>query len=188
MAEKTCAVCTSVFQGVGNEKCCSAECRTQWQRAKKRLEKARYYARYPEKKKQERQRYYGKHEKRLAKRSADTNRRTQKRVERLAAHPEIAAEVDRRGAAIAAELSRTHTIKECAECGSPFVARNNVKTCSDECWLTRHRRLKRRPMETAVPDELLAKKRANQNSLNIRRKAALELVHEIETKGLGALL
>lgn len=166
---KLCVVCGGEFEANGNAQSCSEACREERRLACRRLERARYRATRPDTVKAQKARH-----------------RAKKRAAYLAAHPEVIERKTAREAAIAAAMARK--VKNCVECGAPFISRNNVKTCSEECWLGRHRRLRGRPEENLAPAKRLRTKREAQNELNDQRRAAHKLVNELLEKGLEALL
>lgn len=168
---KACVVCDAEFDARGSQNTCSASCRSDRDRALRRLQKRRYYAKYPEKKRQERARA----------RAREIARRETER-------PGLTAEERAKEAAIKAEIERARRSRSCAVCGSEFRAKNNVKTCSERCWLERHRKIRRRPERGLVPAERLAEKRRAAQELNDRRRAALRLISELQDKGVEVLL
>lgn len=170
---KKCVVCEEWFETKDGTKTCSIECHSARVKEQKRAEKARYYARYPGKKKAE---------------YARAKRRDRERF--LAAHPEIAEQEllrKRLRAEMAAKVEQRRS-RACAECGVSFPAKNNVKTCSEACWMARNRKLRKRPERFLSYSERMQKKRDDQNKLNLRRKVADDIIRAIKSKGLEALL
>ncbi len=79
-------------------------------------------------------------------------------------------------------------VRHCIVCGNSFPAKNNVKTCSEDCWLERLREVRARPLRKLDPAVRKAKKREYYYQYHAKRAAALELINDIKEKGIEALL
>lgn len=170
MAIKKCTICGAEMEVLRNEKTCSPECREERRLLVRRSERHRYRKKYPDRVRAEKARYKAK-----------------KRAEFLAANQDVAQKVAEREASVA----RGPLMKSCIQCGAQFHARCNTKTCSAECWSERFLEMRReRGQSPWVPDRAahLARKMRAQNRRNAEATAALRLVREIQSNGLGALL
>lgn len=183
---KKCVICDAIFEPANRRaNACSEECRRERKRRMKREEKKRYYARYPHKKREQYARYINAPGKREMARARDLRRDDTARALRNLSSFTVDISSHVANHARAAVLPAP---KYCVVCGSPFHAVTKTKTCSDECWLENRRRVRSRPETRTDRTEMLAKKREYQNRLNDERAAALQLIREIEEKGIEALL
>ncbi len=176
---KKCVICEAEFEAKTSITTCSEECRIIRKRAAKRAEQKRYFEKYPWKKKEQQQRYYAKPDKRNNKRQKDNARAAKNRAEALENNPEKKSEIEKRVQEMKEQIAPK--MKECVECGKEFQAKNNVKTCSDVCWLVRYKRQRCRPEKNTVPEERLRKKRDAANLSNAEKRAALKIVKILQT-------
>jgi len=154
---KQCVVCGAEFDGRGCSKSCSKQCAYIRMRETKKLEKAKYFAKYPDRVKAQKAAY------RARQRAKAAPQREIKEIERRAKLANLIA-------------SRT---RECVVCGAEFYAKTRVKTCSEECWKTRHRQTRLRPEKNLSRDDSLKKKMEAQKRLNDKRKAAMKFVRKL---------
>lgn len=165
--KKACVICGLDFDASGSGLTCSEECkRTRINQTRRKLDRS-----------EERARYRAKHREKIL--AYKREYRAKKKAAWELANPELAAEKARLRSD--RQERAKPKVRLCLVCGGPFVAKNNTKTCSEECWIERHRDLRGRPEKYLDPQERLAKKRAAQNRLNNERRAALKLVRELQT-------
>lgn len=111
----------------------------------------------------------------------------------MAAHPEVAAaraadDARKRNAREEREEREARKWRGCLICERVFYSTTNTKTCSDKCWIERHRLIRERPCVGLTREKRLEAKRAQQGERNAKLRAALFVVEELKTKGLEALL
>lgn len=170
MAVKECVVCGMEFRPGPGQITCGPKCRAARGKDRRKAYKARIRAERPEEYR--------------AKRREEKRRR---RLRHLEATAEVRAEAARRAEREKAELA-ARNVRHCVVCGGHFPAKNNVKTCSDACWLERYRETKSRTARTLDPAKRKARKREYYYEYHAKRTAALRLVNEIKEKGIEALL